>query len=163
VDFRPDRVTGRLRGHCRLASGDVLACDALVMATGLVGPELVSGLGLAVNGEGRLITSPTLQSISDGRIFAVGDCAVMADAARPCVGVFGVRAAPILARNLMALARNTTLEPYRPQSRWLSIMDLGNGTGLAMKGQVWWLGRLALIWKRWLDLGFVRKIRGRQS
>jgi len=160
VDFRVGRVTARSAGQCHLASGEGLACDALVVATGLVGHELASALGLAVDRDGRLVTSPTLQSVSDDRVFAVGDCAVIAGAERPCVGVFGVRAAPILLKNLMALARSLPLETYRPQSRWLSIMDLGNGTGLALWGHAWWQGRLALAWKRWLDLGFVRKIRG---
>ena len=82
----------------------------------------------------------------------------MMDAApRPPAGVFGVRAAPILLHNLLA-ARGGARLPYRPQRRWLSIMDLGDRTGLAVRGRVWWLGRSALWLKRRLDLGFVRRL-----
>jgi hypothetical protein len=154
-----DRVIGRTPGSCHLASEDILDCDAMLLATGLVAPDLTASLGLEVDDQGRLVTTATLQSISDPRVFAVGDCAVIAGAARPCAGVFGVRAAPILVRNLMALSQNSPLEAYRPQTRWLSIMDLGDGTGLALWGRAWWLGTISLNWKRWLDLGFVRKIR----
>ena len=129
------------------------------MATGLVGAELIDSLGLAVSDDARLQTTPTLQALGDRRIFAVGDCAVIEGDWRPCVGVFGVRAAPYLLANLVAFAKGTPLKSYRPQRRWLSIMDLGDGTGLALWGRAWWLGALALQWKRWLDLGFVRKAR----
>ncbi len=159
VDFRNDRVIRRSPGRCQLASEELLDCEVLLLATGLVGPDLLGRLGLAVNDRGRIVTTATLQSISDPRVFAVGDCAVIAGAERPCAGVFGVRAAPILLKNLMALSRNMPLTAYRPPTRWLSIMDLGNGTGLAQWGRAWWLGAMALRWKRWLDLGFVRSIR----
>jgi len=87
----------------------------------------------------------------------VGDCSVMDAAPRPPSGVFGVRAAPILLHNLLA-ARGGARLPYRPQRRWLSIMDLGDRTGLAVRGRIWWLGRSALWLKRRLDVGFVRRL-----
>lgn len=159
VEFHAGRVSGRAPGHCQLADGPRLDCDHLVLATGLEGPDLAGRLGLAVDGAGRLVTTPTLQSISDERVFAVGDCAVIGGDARPCAGVFGVRAAPILLENLLALARRSPLQTYRPQGQWLSIMDLGDGKGLALWGRVWWLGALSLYLKRRLDLGFVGRIR----
>jgi NADH dehydrogenase FAD-containing subunit len=159
VAFRSDRVTGRSTTACELASGDRLDCDALVVATGLIGAELTGCLGLPVNREGRLRTSHTLQAIGDNRVFAVGDCAVIDGDARPCVGVFGIRAAPYLLNNLVAFAQGAPLSSYRPQRRWLSIMDLGDGTGLALWGRAGWIGASALRWKRWLDLGFVRRVR----
>jgi NADH dehydrogenase FAD-containing subunit len=153
-------VVSRGDRSCGLASGQEIGCDALVLATGLVAPRLVDGLDLPVDPDGRLMTFPTLHTTGDARIFATGDCAVLASDPRPCVGVFGVRASPILARNLAALARGRPLRAFRPQSTWLSIMDLGDGTGLALRGRSWWLGRLPLRLKRWLDLGFVSRARG---
>ena len=78
---------------------------------------------------------------------------------RPPAGVFGVRAAPTLAHNLAALGTGSRMRAYAPQSRWLSILDLGDGTGLAMRGRLWSLGRGALILKRRLDLGFIDGLR----
>lgn len=154
------KVVSRGERVCRLASGQELDCDALILATGLVAPDMLGGLGLPVDPEGRLLTLPTLQTTGDARIFATGDCAVIASDPRPCVGVFGVRASPVLARNLAALAHGRPLKAFRPQTTWLSIMDLGDGTGLALRGRNWWLGRLPLHLKRRLDLGFVTRSRG---
>lgn len=159
VEFRADQVVARTPDSCRLAAGDSLACDALVLATGLVAADLMRTLHLPVDDDGRLRVSSRLWASGNHRVFAVGDCGVIEDDPRPCVGVFGVRAAPILVRNLVALARSRRLATYGPQRHWLSIMDLGDGTGLALRGQIWWQGRAALRLKRWLDRGFVRQAR----
>jgi selenide,water dikinase len=62
---------------------------------------------LPVSSEGRLQVGPTLQSVADPTVFAVGDCSVMEGSPRPAAGVFGVRAAPILLHNLAALGGAT--------------------------------------------------------
>ena len=157
--FVDGAVAGRGPEVCRLASGQALACEALVLATGLIPPQLVGRLGLATDPSGRLLTRDTLQSTADDRIFATGDCAVIASAPRPCVGVFGVRATPVLVHNLGAIARRQPLKRFRPQANWLSIMDLGDGTGLAQRGRWWWLGRASLHLKRRIDLDFIRRMR----
>ena len=157
--FVDGAVAGRGPAVCRLASGQALACEALVLATGLIPPQLVGRLGLATDPSGRLLTRDTLQSTADDRIFATGDCAVIASAPRPCVGVFGVRATPVLVHNLGAIARGQRLKRFRPQASWLSIMDLGDGTGLAQRGRWWWLGRASLHLKRRIDLDFIRRMR----
>lgn len=153
-------VTHREPGLCRLADGRSLACEVLVLAGGLVAPLLIATLGLATDGAGRLRVTPHLHAADDTGVFATGDCAVIEGAARPAAGVFGVRAAPILAANLIARARGARLSAYQPQRRWLSIMDLGDGSGLALRGRLWWRGRTALWLKRRLDLGFVAQARG---
>jgi len=128
-----------------------------VLATGLEAPPLIGALGLPVGADGRLVVSPQMLSVAHDRVFAAGDCAIIDGAERPAAGVFGVRAAPTLLANLIATATDKPLRPYRPQARWLSIMDLGDGTGLAMRGGLWTHGRAALWLKRRLDLGFVAR------
>lgn len=152
-------VVGHSQGHCTLADGQRLPCDHLVWAGGLRPPPLIDALGLPLAGDGRLRVRATLCSIADETLFAVGDCAVVEDAPRPAVGVFGVRAAPILLNNLAALGDRRRQRLFRPQRRWLSIMDLGDGRALAMRGPFWSLGRAELRLKRALDLGFIRRMR----
>lgn len=153
-----DRVSARNPGVCRLESGCVIACDFLVQATGLMASDVMRQLKLPTDPLGRLLTHSTFQSVADPRVFAAGDCAVIESHPRPCVGVFGVRAGPILVCNLLAWSRGSALKTYRPQRVWLSILDLGNGKGLAVFGSWWWLGHLALRLKRRLDLGFVTRM-----
>jgi NADH dehydrogenase FAD-containing subunit len=154
-----DSVIAREPGVCRRADGGDRPCDHLVLATGLTGPPLLGDLDLPVDAEGRLCLGATLQSVGDPGIFAVGDCAVIEDHPRPAAGVFGVRAAPVLLDNLVALACDRPLRPWKPQKRWLSIMDLGDGRGLATRGGLWSLGRAALWLKRRLDHDFIWRMR----
>ena len=159
VAFRCGTVVGRESQACRLADGAILPCDSLLLATGLAAPPLIADLGLPVDDDGRLRVTPTLQSVGDSTIFAAGDCAVIEDHPRPAAGVFGVRAAPVLLDNLVARGCGQPLRAYLPQKRWLAIMDLGDGRGLATRGGLWAYGRMAMWLKRYLDLGFVRRMR----
>lgn len=152
-------VAERGAGYCRLSDGQRLPCDHLVWATGLRPPPLVAALGLTLSADSRLRVTPSLCSIADEAIFGVGDCAVLDHAPRPTAGVFGVRAAPVLLNNLAALADGRPVRRFNPQRTWLSIMDLGDGQGLAIRGGCWSLGHPALRLKRYLDLGFVRRMR----
>jgi len=159
VGFQAGIVVGREADVCHLADGTIWPCDHLVLATGLAAPPLIRHLALPVDDDGRLRMTATLQSVGDPTIFGAGDCAVIDGHVRPAAGVFGVRAAPPLLHNLEAFAQSRPLRPYQPQRRWLSIMDLGDGRGLATRGRLWFLGRPALWLKRRLDLGFVRRMR----
>ena len=152
-------VVGHAGGEVCLDDGRVLACDHLVVATGLRAPALATTFGLPHDPLGRLRVTPTLQSPGDPAVFAAGDCAAIKGYPRPFAGVFGVRAAGVLIDNLCATARGAQTRPYRPQAQWLSILDLADGTGLAIRGPLWGAGRLALRLKRHLDLGFVKRSR----
>ena len=154
------RVTGMSDGACRLDAGEDLPCDVLVLATGLGAPPTASNLPVDHDANGRIIVTSGLNVPDNPRIFAVGDCASIVGHKRPSLGVFGVRAAPVLLRNLCAMARGEKLEAYIPQKRWLSILDLGDGTGLAIRDTLWNRGRCALHLKRWLDKRFLARTRG---
>jgi len=159
VRFFEGRVTGRTAVSCQLATGEQLPCDILVLATGLRGGSLAAACGLPVDGHGRLRVTNHLCSVAAENVFASGDCSVIVGDERPALGVFGVRAGPVLVHNLCAAAQGNMLSPYRPQSRWLSVLDLGDRTGLALYGDVWWLGRPQLWLKRWLDRRFLERHR----
>jgi NADH dehydrogenase FAD-containing subunit len=147
-------------GMLRLASGETLGFDRLILATGLVAHPLMGSLGLPV-GPGGLKVGPTLQSLGDPLVFAVGDCADLVGYDLPKRGVYGVRAGGVLARNLMAAAEGRALANYRPQRRALSIVDLADGEGLALRGRLGVRGRLALALKHWLDQRFLDRYRRR--
>ncbi len=143
-------------GCLELSDGRREPVDHLILATGLSAPALTRGLDVPLDALGRIVVRPDLASVADPGLFAVGDCATVMGAPRPFAGVFGVRAAAPLLQSLRALAADRKPGAYRPQTKWLSILDLGDGTALAHRGRLGWHGRSALALKRRLDLGFIR-------
>ncbi len=141
----------------QLADGRQLNADLLVLATGLVPPTLTTQLQLPA-GPGGIRVNTTLRT-TDDRIFAIGDCADIARYQLPKVGVYGVRAATTLIDNLQACLVGSPLQHYLPQARFLSILNLSDGIGLAWRGNRWWHGRTAWWLKQWIDRRFVERYR----
>ena len=152
-------VAGLAPGAARLQSGETLPFTHALITTGLKAPPLIGSLGLPQDPRAGLTVAETLQSPEDPAIFAAGDCAAIAGHPRPNLGVFGVRAAPTLARNLLAAANGQPLRRYRPQRVWFSALDLGNGSALARYGPLWATGRPMQWLKRRLDERFMRRYR----
>ncbi|MEF2072099.1 NAD(P)/FAD-dependent oxidoreductase [Consotaella aegiceratis] len=140
-----------------LEDGSAIGFDHLVLATGLKATPLVSCLGVPFVRKGGVRVAPTLRSVGDERVFAAGDCAAIEGYDLPKIGVYGVRAAPILEHNLLASLADRPLRRYRPQRRYLSILDIGDGTGLAMRGRLWLPGRAVARLKHWIDGRFLRR------
>jgi selenide,water dikinase len=93
-----------------------------------VAPPWLAASGLPVDGAtGRVLCEPTLQVQGHPQLFGSGDCALVASDPRPPSGVWAVRAAPLLARNLRRQleGRGRRLCPWRPQ-RW-ALQLLGDG------------------------------------
>lgn len=150
----------RIEARAAVASdGRRVPGDLLVAATGLRAPRWNRGLGLPLDGEDGIRVGATLQSVADERVFAVGDCARLEGHDLPKLGVFGVRQAPVLLHNLRALLEGKPLRAYQPQKHYLTILNLGRGEALAVRGSWYFRGRLALLWKDWLDRRFLERYR----
>lgn len=133
--------------------------DLLIVATGLRAPRMLSTLGLTLGEQGGLLVRATLQSVDDPRVLAVGDCADLEGRPLERYGVFAVRQSPILLANLAAVLCGGPLDEFRPQKRWLSILNLGAGEGLALWGPLSWQGPLALRLKDRIDRRFLGRYR----
>lgn len=139
--------------------GRTIPFDHVVAATGLqprsVGLEgsnpWPSRAGLPV--------AATLQWAAAGNVFAAGDCADMVGHELPRIGVYGVRQAPVLLDNLLAAIDGHPLRVYTPQQRYLSILNLGNDTGLAVRSRLWCMGKPAMWMKDRLDARFMDRYR----
>ncbi|RTR04959.1 NAD(P)/FAD-dependent oxidoreductase [Halomonas nitroreducens] len=132
-----------------------LEADHVVHAAGLAPPPVLDCLGLPTLAGRGLAVTETLQSPQAPWAFAAGDCAAMLHQRLPRLGVYGVRQAPVLRANIAAHLMGGPLQAYRPQPRALAILNLGQGQALAIRGRRWWGGRLAMLWKRWLDARFL--------
>jgi NADH dehydrogenase FAD-containing subunit len=152
------RVAGLRKGNegilATTVDGQELRFDEVVLATGLTAFPTVSALGLGENG---VRVDSRLRSLEDPAIFAAGDCISFAPRELPKVGVFGVREAPILKANLLASLTGRELTQYQPQNKFLIILNMGDGTGLAIRGGWHWHGRLAMKLKDFIDRRFMKR------
>ena len=146
VGFQTDRVL--CENHPDLPA------DVIVLAPGLAPPSLLRSQPLSLDDRGILIR-PTLQTVTDPRIFAVGDCASWSEHRLPKLGIVGVRQGPILLRNLLAAVTHRPLKPYRPQQRFLSILNLGDGSAFATWDRYHFAGRSMRYLKNALDTRFL--------
>jgi selenide,water dikinase len=137
-----------------LDTGTVVPSDFTVGAAGARPHEWVAEMGLEHQG-GYLSVDRFLRSVSDPAIYAVGDCANMVDTPRPKAGVFAVRQAPVLYRNLVADLTGTARKPFRPQRDFLKLISMGGKQataeyyGMGLKGA--WMWR----WKDQIDRKFM--------
>lgn len=148
------------RDHAlRTSDGARHPYDFAVAALGLRAPALLNELALPIAGNGGLRVDASLRVAGDERIFGAGDCIHFDDRELPRLGVFGVREAPVLLTNLLAALDGVPLRTYKPQRRYLSILNLGDGTGLALRGRLHWRGRASLWLKTRLDQKFLNRFK----
>jgi NADH dehydrogenase FAD-containing subunit len=139
------------------ADGKNVPYDFLVHAMGLTPPGLLRATGLPTDADGALLVDPYLRSVADPRVFGGGDCIALQGQALAKIGVYAVRESPILFHNLLATLQDRPLRRFRPQRRFLLILNLGDGTGLATWGPFYWHGRLAFWLKDRIDRAFLHR------
>ncbi|WP_110813387.1 selenide, water dikinase SelD [Pseudoroseicyclus aestuarii] len=139
-----------------LADGRRLPAALTVGAAGARAQGWLSETGLETKG-GFLSVGETLQT-SDPAIFAAGDCAEMLHAPRPKAGVFAVRQAPVLARNLRAALTGGRMRRYSPQRDYLKLISLGEKAAAAEKAGLALASHWLWRWKDRIDRRFMDKL-----
>ena len=151
-------VVSYASGHARTANGDSLPYDLAVLAVGIeANGDVFRASGLPVGPCGGLWVDATLRSIADARIFGGGDAISYRGIGLPKLGVFAIRQGPVLYHNLQAVLRGEPLRGYEPRKRFLYVLNLGDGTGLAVYGPLVWRGRLAWRLKDYIDRRFTNE------
>ncbi|MGW6866186.1 NAD(P)/FAD-dependent oxidoreductase [Streptomyces sp. NPDC054901] len=113
VDIVDDGVTEATDGAVRLRSGAALASDLTLWAIVADVPDLAGRSGLQVDADGRAVVDEYLRSVSDERIFAVGDCAAVPGARFACA--LAVPQAAHAVDTLVRLTEGRVPEPYSPR------------------------------------------------
>ena len=141
--------------HIESEDGRRFPANAVIWATGAAAPPVLSTLGLQIDERGFIATSDTLQSLSDERVFAVGDSGTILDLPVPKAGVYAVRQCPILSHNLRAFFDDGSLKRFDPQSNFLKILNTGDGKALLEYG--WLTAHARWCWhlKAWIDRRFI--------
>ncbi|MEU1184529.1 FAD-dependent oxidoreductase [Streptomyces sp. NPDC005820] len=71
------RVAKVLPDAVELAGGETLTAEVCVWTAGVRVPALAAEAGLTVDERGRIVTDPTLRSVSHPSVYAIGDCAAV--------------------------------------------------------------------------------------
>jgi NADH dehydrogenase FAD-containing subunit len=158
IRILPDfRVAHMEHGVARSRSGDEVSFDLAILTIGIMPQRIFADSGLATSNDGALLVSDRLESTNSTGVFGGGDCIAIKGHPVDRVGVYAVREAPILFENLLARLTGKPLRPFRPQRRYLLIFNLGDGSGIFVRGSWVWQGRLAFTLKNYLDTRFMAR------
>ncbi len=150
------RVAEVLPQAVRLADGTLIEAEMVVWAAGVKAPAFLAGTGLRVSPLNQVLVGPTLQSVDDPAIFAIGDCAAVPWEAQPGRNVppraqAAHQQAMHLARALPRQLRGQPLPAWRYRD-FGSLVSLGTYTtvgnlmGNFAGGNIWLEGLFA----RWM-------------
>jgi NADH dehydrogenase FAD-containing subunit len=145
-----------------------LDADLVLIATGAHPPDWLRASaarqGIRQGADGGIAVDAGMRSLSDHRVFAVGDCASFVGQAVPRSGVHALRQGePLSAAIAQCVARGpdaARIDPlarYRPQRRALALLNRCDGTAIAQWGPLAWAGRAAWRWKDRIDRGFMAR------
>ncbi len=140
-----------------LADGRVVASSFTLGAAGARAHGWLARAPLPVTRDGFVKVGPDLQVEGHRNLFAAGDCAHMSHAPRPKAGVFAVRAAPVLYRNLGAAVTGAKMRRFNPQKYYLKLISLGGKNAIVEKWGRAVAGPALWRWKNRIDLKFMEK------
>ncbi len=141
-----------------VAEGSAIPCHTLVWVTGAVSHPVFRESGLPTDNRGFVRTRSTLQFENEDNLFATGDCGTLIDHPKtPKAGVYAVRQGPVITENLRAVVTGNPLRQYAPQSDFLALLNLGDGTAMGAKWGRSIEGRWVMRLKDWIDRRFMRR------
>jgi selenide,water dikinase len=130
------------------AGGPAVPGALTVWLAGAAPPDLLAASPVARDARGFLSVDAMLRAVGGAPIWGAGDCVTLAEhPGTPRAGVYAVRAAPVLDRNLRAaLTGAGRPAAYRPQPSFLALLNTADGKAiLRWHGLVrharwaWWL------------------------
>ena len=135
--------------------GEKASMDEIFWVTAAAPQAWLSETGLKLDAAGFIAVRETLQSVSHGDVFAVGDIAHVIQHPRPKAGVYAVRQGPPLAANLQRVLLGRTPRAFKPQSQFLSLISTGDKSAVAHRNGRSIEGAWVWRWKDWIDRRFM--------
>ena len=134
-----------------------VALDEVFWTTRAAPAAWLADTGLALDAEGFIRVTETLQSVSHPDVFAAGDIASIEGHAPPKSGVYAVRSGPPLAGNLRRMLEGRRLVAYKPQREALYLISTGERYALGARNGFTFEG--AWVWKLkdFIDRRFMAK------
>jgi len=153
--FKVSRV---LSDGLQSTDGQSLSLDQSISCTAAAAAPWLAKTGIELSDKGFLAVNPFLQTLSHDNIFAVGDCADMIHDRRPKAGVYAVRQAPFLAKNLRASFAATPLTKVKLQTDFLSLLSLGERQAVGCRNGIVASGNWVWKLKDHIDRKFMSRL-----
>jgi selenide,water dikinase len=131
--------------------------DLLFWCTGAVGADWLKDSGLALDADNFIRIDHSLRAIGQANVFAAGDCALIDEQPLPRAGVYAVRQAGTLVRNLHRAINGQPLVQWKPQKKFLSLLAAGNRDAAGSRGNITVQGPWVWRWKDRIDRHFMEK------
>jgi selenide,water dikinase len=140
-----------------LSDGRSVAADVICAATPVHPPGWILDSELPTE-QGFLAVNNFLQVQKQQALFAAGDIVSLASL-RGRSGVMAVRAGQYLADAIWKRLHGITPRRFRPQKRWLTLLNLGNGSAIAVKGRLAVESPHLFRLKDWIDRRFMQRFK----
>lgn len=138
-----------------LINGEIIAADAVILATGAAPHSWLAASSLTADARGFVAVDDCLRSVSHPQVFGAGDAVTTIHDPKPKSGVFAVRQGPALALNLERVLAGAQPRPFHCPSRALAIFNTGGKRAIAAWQGLAAEGRWVWRWKDWLDRRFM--------
>lgn len=142
-----------------LSDGRSVAADVICAATPVHPPAWILNSALPTT-QGFLAVNDFLQVQKEPSLFAAGDVVSLASP-RGRSGVMAVRAGQYLADMIWKRLQGIMPHPFKPQTHWLTLLNLGNGSAIAVKGCFVFESPHLLRLKDRIDRQFMQRFQGR--
>ncbi|PKG98329.1 selenide, water dikinase SelD [Paraglaciecola sp. MB-3u-78] len=150
--FRVSRVT---KNEIESDTGNSLSIQRSIWCTPATAPIWPKLAGLDTDESGFIAVNQFLQSTSHKDVFACGDVATMVKSPRPKAGVYAVRSAPFLTKNIRAAFSQQVMTPVSLQTDFLSLISLGGKNAVGQRSWLSLNGEWVWRWKDQIDQKFM--------
>lgn len=168
IEYIAQRVTASALSdsgyRLQLLDGMEKRVDHLLWVTDVQAPEWLAASGLACDARGFPSVGADLRSVSDSSVFVAGDAAHLQGQERAKAGVYAVRAAPVLAKNLALAVQGKSLtgapSRFKAQRSFLTLIGVGgmdDPDAIATKGPFALQGNLLWRLKDRIDRRFMAR------
>ena len=111
------------------------------------------------NKDGYASIDKTLRVIDFKNAFAVGDCANFPSQVVDKSGVYAVRQAPILYKNILKLSSNKKLLQFKPQSDYLKLIVYEGTSAILLRNGIAFSGKWVWSLKKYIDNKFIKNFK----
>lgn len=148
----------------KIKEGRMMACDGRTrrpdvtfVATGVIPSKVFGESGIMTGPEGGMSVNRYLQAHDWPGIFGAGDCIHFTDHPLDKAGVYAVRQAQVLFRNICAFLEGKSPTPFEHGGEYMMILNMGLGLGILKKRGIVFSGKSAFILKDQIDRRFMSR------